>query len=109
MSFYKVRLAGLQIFMMGSSWRNRITSESRDGYAFHFSPPNPRKAKRGLFFASADALIDGQYADRQQLRPILDAIIDAAAGLGEVIIQTRKTYDKPMTRTADPVARAAGR
>ncbi len=42
--------------------------------------------------ASADALIEGQYADRPQLRPILDALIGALAGLGEVIIQTRKTY-----------------
>jgi hypothetical protein len=42
--------------------------------------------------ASADALIQGQYADRAQLRPIFDAIIDAAAGLGEVVVQTRKTY-----------------
>src|SRR6266536_2826005 len=42
--------------------------------------------------ASADELIQGQYADRPQLRPIFDAIVDAAAGLGAVIIQTRKTY-----------------
>jgi len=42
--------------------------------------------------ASADALIEGQYADRPQLRPIFDAIIAAAAGLGEVVVQTRKTY-----------------
>src|SRR5262245_20571271 len=42
--------------------------------------------------ASADALIQGQYADRPQLRPIFDAIIAAAAGLGEVVVQTRKTY-----------------
>jgi hypothetical protein len=41
---------------------------------------------------SADALIQEQYADRPQLRPIFDAIVDAAAGLGEVVIQTRKTY-----------------
>jgi len=45
-----------------------------------------------FFLASADELIEGQYADRPQLRPIFDAIIDAAAGLGEVIVQTRKTY-----------------
>src|SRR5262245_56160402 len=43
-----------------------------------------------FFLASADELIEGQYADRPDLRPIFDAIIDAAAGLGEVIIQTRK-------------------
>lgn len=42
--------------------------------------------------ASADALIQGQYADRPRLRPIFDAIVDAAAGLGEVVVQTRKTY-----------------
>lgn len=45
-----------------------------------------------FLLASADDLIDGQYADRPQLRPIFDAVIDAAAGLGEVTIQTRKTY-----------------
>src|SRR5262245_64725466 len=42
-----------------------------------------------FLLASSDQLIQGQYADRPQLRPIFDAIIDAAAGLGEVIIQTR--------------------
>ena len=42
--------------------------------------------------ATADELIDGQYADRPQLRPIYDAVIDAAAGLGDVTIQARKTF-----------------
>lgn len=42
--------------------------------------------------ASAEDLIDKQYADRPQLRPIFDAIIEAAAGLGEVTVQARKTY-----------------
>jgi hypothetical protein len=45
-----------------------------------------------FLLASADELIDGQYADRPQLRPIFDAIINAAASLGDVTIQTRKTY-----------------
>jgi hypothetical protein len=45
-----------------------------------------------FLLASADDLIDGQYADRPQLRPILDALLQAAAGLGEVTIQARKTY-----------------
>jgi hypothetical protein len=44
------------------------------------------------FLASADKLIDAQYADRPHLRPIFDAIIDAATGLGEVVIQARKGY-----------------
>lgn len=45
-----------------------------------------------FLLASADELLEGQYADRPELRPIFDALIDAAAGLGEVIIQARKTY-----------------
>jgi len=42
--------------------------------------------------ASADDLINGQYEDRPQLRPILDAILDAAGDFGDVTIQARKTY-----------------
>ena len=45
----------------------------------------------GFLDASADELIDGQYADRPALRPIYDALIEAAAGLGDVTIQARKT------------------
>jgi hypothetical protein len=42
--------------------------------------------------ASADELLDAQYADRPQLRPILDAIIQATVSLGQVTIQARKGY-----------------
>ena len=42
--------------------------------------------------ATADELIDGQYADRPHLRPIFDAVVKAAVGLGDVTIQVRKTY-----------------
>jgi hypothetical protein len=42
--------------------------------------------------ASADELVANQYADRPDLRPILDAILARATGLGDVNIQTRKTY-----------------
>ena len=42
--------------------------------------------------SSANELIQGQYADRPQLRPIFEAILNAAAGLGDVTIQARKTY-----------------
>jgi len=45
-----------------------------------------------FLLASADKLVDDQYADRPQLRPVFDAIIAAAAGLGQVVVQTRKTY-----------------
>src|SRR5438270_14099944 len=41
--------------------------------------------------AAADELIDGQYKDRPQVRPIFDAVVKAAVGLGDVTIQARKT------------------
>jgi hypothetical protein len=41
---------------------------------------------------TATELIDAQYADRPQLRPIYDAIIRAANQLGDVAIQARKGY-----------------
>ena len=42
--------------------------------------------------ASADELIDGQYADREHLRPIYNAILNEVAKLGDFTIQSRKTY-----------------
>ena len=47
--------------------------------------------------ASADELIQGQYADRPQLRPIFEAILGAVAEWSEVTIQARKTYVSLMT------------
>ena len=45
-----------------------------------------------FMLASADVLIEEQYADRPQLKPIFDALVAAAARLGEMTIQARKTY-----------------
>ena len=42
--------------------------------------------------ATADELIDQQYADRSHLRAIYEAIVNAARECGEIIIQARKTY-----------------
>jgi hypothetical protein len=42
--------------------------------------------------ASADELIDRQYADRRHLRGIYNAILDASQTLGQVAVQARKTY-----------------
>jgi len=41
---------------------------------------------------SAETLIDAQYADRPALRPIYEAVITAALGVGEVELQARKGY-----------------
>lgn len=45
-----------------------------------------------FLLASADELIEAQYADRQELRPILDALLALASSLGEVEVHARKTY-----------------
>ena len=47
--------------------------------------------------AIADELVKGQYADRLQLQPIYNAIINAVTELGELTIQTRKTYVSLLT------------
>ncbi len=47
--------------------------------------------------ASADDLTEAQYADRQALRPILDAVLAAASAVGEVEVQARKTYTSLLT------------
>lgn len=47
--------------------------------------------------ASADELVEAQYADRPGLRPILDGVIAAAASFGEVEVQARKTYTSLLT------------
>jgi hypothetical protein len=73
------------------AFRAWLTEQAVTGYAQsllvweHFGYPD-------FLQSSADELIDAQYADRPQLRPILDAILNAAVGLGDVRIQARKTY-----------------
>ena len=47
--------------------------------------------------ASADELIDGQYADRPDLRPILDRILHVVSGFEGVEVQARKTKISLMT------------
>lgn len=50
-----------------------------------------------FLLASADTLVEAQFADRPGLRPILDAVIAAASDLGEVTIQARRTYVSLLT------------
>ena len=42
--------------------------------------------------ASADELIEGQYRDKPAIRPIYDRLIAELPEVGEVEVQTRKTY-----------------
>jgi hypothetical protein len=47
--------------------------------------------------ASVDELLDGQYADRTQLRPVLDAVLLVVGGLEGATLQARKTKVSLMT------------
>ena len=49
------------------------------------------QAATGVLTAEARGLIDGQYADRPHLRPVLDAVLAALPGLGPVTVQVRTT------------------
>jgi pimeloyl-ACP methyl ester carboxylesterase len=49
--------------------------------------------------ATAKQLIDAQYAERQHLRPVYDAIIAAATRCGELVIQARKTVAERLAAT----------
>src|SRR5262245_27872866 len=73
------------------SLRDWLTKQGVTGYAQSLLVME-RFGYPDFYLAAADELIDGQYADRPHLRPILDAIIAATAGLGEVVIQARKTF-----------------
>jgi hypothetical protein len=42
--------------------------------------------------AEAEELIAGQYADRPQLRPVLDAVLAALPAVGPATVQARKTF-----------------
>ena len=47
--------------------------------------------------ASAEELVDGQYADRRELRPIYDRVLELAREVGDVEVQARKTYVSLLT------------
>jgi len=42
--------------------------------------------------AGADELVDAQYATKPELRPVYDAVVAAALGVGEAHVQARKGY-----------------
>jgi Domain of unknown function (DUF5655) len=52
------------------------------------SQPSPLPV---LLPPEAVQLIDGQYADRPHLRPVLNAVLAAVPALGEVTVEARQT------------------
>jgi Family of unknown function (DUF5990)/Domain of unknown function (DUF5655) len=57
--------------------------------------PSPAEPWRGFLAGdgeeAGEELVEGQYADRPQLRPILDAVLATLPGLGPVTVQARRT------------------
>jgi hypothetical protein len=78
------------------SLRVWLTEQGVAGYAQNYLVME-RFGYPDFLVASAEQLVDAQYADRPQLRPIYDAIVDATSGFGEVVVQARKTYVSLMT------------
>jgi Domain of unknown function (DUF5655) len=64
-----------------------------------------------FILASADELINRQYADAPELRVVYDAIVKAAARCGDLTIQARKTFVSLVSprRTFARIQRARGR
>jgi hypothetical protein len=68
----------------------RRAEDHRPGHRAGGQPPGGDQAQADQ--AQADqALIGAQYADRPQLRPVLDAVLAALPPLGPVTVQARKT------------------
>lgn len=90
-AWWNDRIAAAGPFADESALRSWLTGEGVTGYQQmllvmeQFGYPD-------YLLASAGELVDGQYADRPQLRPILDAVVVAVSGFGPVDIQARKTY-----------------
>jgi len=80
-----------QNFTEKEALRDWLTALGVTGYAQNMLVME-RFGYPDFMLASADELIDGQYVDRPQLRPILDAVLAACHSLGPVTIQARKTY-----------------
>jgi hypothetical protein len=73
------------------SLRTWLASQGVTGYAQSLLVME-RFGYPDFVLATADQLVDRQYADRPELRPVYDAVVRAAARCGDVTIQARKTY-----------------
>jgi Domain of unknown function (DUF5655) len=63
----------------------------------------------GFLLATADELIDRQYADSPRLRAVYDAIVKAATNTGDLIIQARKTFVSLVSRRTFARIQRAGK
>lgn len=80
-----------------NSLRRWLTEQGVRGYAQSLLVME-RFGYPDFVLASADELVAGQYGDRLHLRPVYDAVVEAALALGNVAIQARKTYVSLVTQ-----------
>jgi hypothetical protein len=67
----------------------RTWAEMRESIAARLE----RQTGHDMFLlATADELLDAQYADRPALGPILDTVVASASTFGAVEVQARKTH-----------------
>jgi hypothetical protein len=96
LAWWNGRIAGQPGIADEGALRSWLSSEGVTGYK-QMLLVMERFGYPDYLLASADDLLDGQYADRPQLRPILDAVVAAAHAFGPVDVQARKTYTSLLT------------
>ena len=84
----RVRTAGLDTEPQHRAW---LAERGSTGYP-QMLLVMERFGYPDFFTATADELVDGQYATKPQLRPVYDAVVAAALGVGEMHVQARKGY-----------------
>ena len=90
----RVRATGLQTEPEVRSW---LAEQGISGYG-QMVLVMERFGYPDFLTASADELVDGQYAAKPHLRPIYDAVITAAVAMGGITVQARKGYVSLVTR-----------
>ena len=95
LEYWSTRLNS-QSFEDEKSLRTWLTEQGITGYAANLLVME-RFGYPDWISASANELIEAQYADRLHLRPIYHAIINAVSEFGEFTIQARKTYVSLLT------------
>jgi Domain of unknown function (DUF5655) len=95
-AWWNERMSGQPVIADEPALRAWLTGEDVTGYQ-QMLLVMERFGYPDCLLGSADELLDGQYAGRPLLRPILDAVVAAAQEFGPADVQARKTYTSLLT------------